>query len=399
MCTVQMHMQSTFQGGHFHNYLLILSRDDFQITLLRVLESVAEERLVILEGPSIFTGEILPGLSVLYKDNKDGDARFLWLKILFEVMIIFLNKPLEDDQRSEALNYITGSVGSKRGLPYKKDSALLNDSSSEASTAVDKQQCIRDIMDFGSNVGVLLELSRSCEETITDIASEYRISESMQPQLVLAKLIIGMLSGWPQPNSPCSCVVPFRKELSSRYTLTVESRNSSLVHCYLSNHKATSVLIVPLMIYYPLLSSSTQLNSKTSNYLISTSPAILANPPSPSPFQELPPDIAPLLPSPGGVLPSPTVSSVPTIPSTPSPPDPDGVVAPGPGSAFSPLGPLPASSASPRNLINFAVAAGFIAYCIQHNASSYYSSDELMYCHRLPSLKSASLEKLSGFCQ
>ncbi|KAG5236304.1 hydroxyproline-rich glycoprotein [Salix suchowensis] len=122
------------------------------------------------------------------------------------------------------------------------------------------------------------------------------------------------------------------------------------------------VLIVPLMIYYPLLSSSTQLNSKTSNYLISTSPAVLANPPSPSPFQELPPDIAPLLPSPGGVLPSPTVSSVPTIPSTPSPPDPDGVVAPGPGSAFSPLGALPASSASPRSLMNFAVAAGFIAY-------------------------------------
>ncbi|KAJ6721796.1 CLASSICAL ARABINOGALACTAN PROTEIN 25 [Salix viminalis] len=116
------------------------------------------------------------------------------------------------------------------------------------------------------------------------------------------------------------------------------------------------------MICYPLLSSSTQLNSKTSNYPISTSPAILANPPSPSPVQELPPDVAPLLPSPGGVLPSPTVSSVPTIPSTPSPPDPDGVVAPGPGSAFSPLGPLPASSASPRNLINFAVAAGFIAY-------------------------------------
>ncbi|RQO96199.1 hypothetical protein POPTR_010G031700v4 [Populus trichocarpa] len=121
------------------------------------------------------------------------------------------------------------------------------------------------------------------------------------------------------------------------------------------------VLIVPLMIF-PLLSSSTQLNSKTSPYPISTSPPFLTNPPPPSPLQELSPDIAPLLPSPGGVLPSPTVSSVPTIPSTPSPPNPDEVVAPGPASAFSPLGALPASSASPRNLINFAIAVGCIAY-------------------------------------
>ncbi|XP_052312495.1 serine/threonine-protein kinase RUNKEL isoform X2 [Populus trichocarpa] len=272
-------METPFQG-----------RDDFQITLLRVLESVAEERLVILESPNIFICEILPGLAVLYKGNKDGDARFLCLKILFDVMIIFLNEPLEDDQRSEALksisiihflplyptfiededpipmyaqkllvmliefNYIKisdilhlktvtqcfefllgdlssanvnnvqlclalasapemeskllsqlkvvrrignllefvyakdmedfleptlglcrafllCSVGSKRGFAYKKEPALLNDSS-EASTAVDLQQCIRDVMDFGSNVGVLLELSRSCEANIGDIASE-----------------------------------------------------------------------------------------------------------------------------------------------------------------------------------------------------------------------------------
>jgi serine/threonine-protein kinase ULK4 len=67
--------------------------------------------------------------------------------------------------------FLLCSVGSKRGLAYKKEPALLNDSS-EASTAVDQQQCIRDVMDFGSNVGVLLELSRSCEANIGDIASE-----------------------------------------------------------------------------------------------------------------------------------------------------------------------------------------------------------------------------------
>jgi hypothetical protein len=62
------------------------------------------------------------------------------------------------------------------------------------------------------------------------------------------------------------------------------------------------------------------------------------------------------------VLPSPTVSSVPTIPSTPSPPNPDEVVASGPDSAFSPLGALLASSAAPRNLINSVIVVGFIAY-------------------------------------
>ncbi|KAF3653749.1 hypothetical protein FXO38_15496 [Capsicum annuum] len=80
--------------------------------------------------------------------------------------------------------------------------------------------------------------------------------------------------------------------------------------------------------------------------LISSTPVeFLANPPLPvpaaSPFTEISPDIAPLLPSSGGVVPP--VSSVPTIPSNPSknpddmmyPIDPDSAaLAP---SAFSPV--------------------------------------------------------------
>ncbi|KAG5240860.1 hydroxyproline-rich glycoprotein [Salix suchowensis] len=147
-------------------------------------------------------------------------------------------------------------------------------------------------------------------------------------------------------------------------------------------------LAVPLVISP---SSSTQLNPETSAYPIST---FLANSPPIPPFQELSPDIAPLLPSPGGALPSPATSSIPTIPSSPSPPNPDEAVASGPDSAFSPLGALLASSAAPRNLINLVVAVvGLVAYrSIQlfqikkHNASSYYSSDDLLI--------SASLEKL-----
>ncbi|PRQ39056.1 putative protein kinase ULK-ULK4 family [Rosa chinensis] len=264
-------------------------RDDFQITLLRILESVAEESLVILKSPDIFTREVLPSLAVLYKGNKDGDARFLCLKILFDVMVIFLNEQSEDEQRSKELQSISNtnflplypsliededpiplyaqkllvmlidynyikiadilhlkivsqcfefllgdlssanvnnvmlclaltsapemetkllsqlrvvrkignllelvyakdmedfleptlglcrafllrSVSGRKGFTYSTEPALLGDVSSEPSG--DQQQGIRDIMDFASNVGVLLELSRSHVGNVADIASE-----------------------------------------------------------------------------------------------------------------------------------------------------------------------------------------------------------------------------------
>jgi hypothetical protein len=61
----------------------------------------------------------------------------------------------------------------------------------------------------------------------------------MQPQLVLAKFIIGKLSGWLQPNLPCSCIVPFHKELSSRSIGQYAKMQGvlSLVHYYLSDQK------------------------------------------------------------------------------------------------------------------------------------------------------------------
>ncbi|XP_022958905.1 classical arabinogalactan protein 25-like [Cucurbita moschata] len=75
----------------------------------------------------------------------------------------------------------------------------------------------------------------------------------------------------------------------------------------------------------------------------------LPNPKLSSSFQELSPDIAPLLPSSGGSIPS-ASGSIPTIPSNPSPPNPDEFEAPGPdSSALSPLG-LPGSFAAPKPL-------------------------------------------------
>ncbi|KAF6176628.1 hypothetical protein GIB67_034490 [Kingdonia uniflora] len=89
--------------------LVRLGRDDFQITLLRILESITEEPSVIVEDHKIFISQILPSLTVLYKCTKDGDSRFLCLKILFDVMVIFLNEPLEDVQIADDLKVISNS--------------------------------------------------------------------------------------------------------------------------------------------------------------------------------------------------------------------------------------------------------------------------------------------------
>ncbi|KAK9146832.1 hypothetical protein Sjap_006735 [Stephania japonica] len=85
-------------------------RDDFQINLLRILESVTEEPSAILDSNSIiFMSQILPSLAILYKGNKDGNARFLCLKILFDVILILLNEPSNDEQRVDGLKQISNA--------------------------------------------------------------------------------------------------------------------------------------------------------------------------------------------------------------------------------------------------------------------------------------------------
>lgn len=68
---------------------------------------------MIVECPDIFIREILPSLAVLYKGNKDGDARFLCLKNLFDVMVILLNERFEDDHRLKGLE----TISNKHFLP------------------------------------------------------------------------------------------------------------------------------------------------------------------------------------------------------------------------------------------------------------------------------------------
>nr|CAB3472713.1 unnamed protein product [Digitaria exilis] len=77
------------------------ARDDFQMTLLRVLEAATEEPSVILKEHKIFTSRIIPSLSILYKGNRDGDSRFLCLKILSDVIIvIFSDSSLTADEQT-----------------------------------------------------------------------------------------------------------------------------------------------------------------------------------------------------------------------------------------------------------------------------------------------------------
>ncbi|XVF66292.1 hypothetical protein PTKIN_Ptkin10aG0023500 [Pterospermum kingtungense] len=97
----------------------------------------------------------------------------------------------------------------------------------------------------------------------------------------------------------------------------------------------------PTPTHLPSLASSSQLISSDTP-AIPASPVSMSDPPL-SPFQQLSPDIAPLFPSPGGVVPTSTGSSMPTIPSSPSPPNPDDSMAAGPGSAFPPFESLPPS--------------------------------------------------------
>ncbi|XBI57033.1 hypothetical protein VPH35_038514 [Triticum aestivum] len=76
------------------------ARDDFQMTLLRVLDAATLEPSVILREHKIFTSRFLPSLSIFYKGNKDCDARFLCLKILSDVMIvIFSDSSLTADEQ------------------------------------------------------------------------------------------------------------------------------------------------------------------------------------------------------------------------------------------------------------------------------------------------------------
>ncbi|TQE02688.1 hypothetical protein C1H46_011661 [Malus baccata] len=125
-----------------------------------------------------------------------------------------------------------------------------------------------------------------------------------------------------------------------------------------------NVALMMALMASPLLS----FNSKASS--ISASPAFFTNSPPSSNLQGLvPPEIAPLLPSPGPEVPTtPTDSSIPTIPSNPSPLNLDDPPYP----ALSPFGSLRASSGASADLVwTLKVATfAFSAACVLVHAVS-----------------------------
>ncbi|KAK2393985.1 hypothetical protein P8452_15881 [Trifolium repens] len=140
------------------------------------------------------------------------------------------------------------------------------------------------------------------------------------------------------------------------------SSSSSLFSVY--------VILMIIMIFMPspIFSSYSQSETIPEIPTLSTSSPTTKTNPSPStlsPFQVLSPDISPLLPSPGGALPTPAGSDIPTIPSNPSPPNPDDVIASGPFNAFAPYGSIQATSNGHKSVVFdiFTTAfTGLVAY-------------------------------------
>ncbi|KAF3551264.1 hypothetical protein DY000_02000797 [Brassica cretica] len=87
-----------------------LGRDDFRITLLQVLECIAEDAPLVTQNTEIIIREILPSLAAIYNGNKDGDARFHCVKIWFDSVTILLTECTDmEQQTSEDLKSISNS--------------------------------------------------------------------------------------------------------------------------------------------------------------------------------------------------------------------------------------------------------------------------------------------------
>ncbi|CAF2082428.1 unnamed protein product [Brassica napus] len=86
-------------------------RDDFRITLLQVLECITEDAPLVTQNAEITIREILPSLATIYNgNNKDGDDRFLCLKIWFDTVTIFLTECTKiEQQTSDDLKSISNS--------------------------------------------------------------------------------------------------------------------------------------------------------------------------------------------------------------------------------------------------------------------------------------------------
>ncbi|XP_039048288.1 classical arabinogalactan protein 26-like [Hibiscus syriacus] len=147
-------------------------------------------------------------------------------------------------------------------------------------------------------------------------------------------------------------------------------------------------LFMFLIAYFSSIALSSSSSSEHVQYLtISAAPAFLPSAPLAS-SPSSPSDIEPMFPTPNGVSPTPSDSSMPTILLDPSPPNPDNILAPAPGFTLSPGNPFPVSASvyrvSPRAL-KLTLFLGFPELCLPQQlsgASLQFHNDFLqsIYC-------------------
>jgi len=71
--------------------LMLQGQDEFQSTLLQIVEVMSQQSTTLLTYPDIFIAKVLPSLAVLYEKNTDGDIlRFLCIKVFFDSLVVFL---------------------------------------------------------------------------------------------------------------------------------------------------------------------------------------------------------------------------------------------------------------------------------------------------------------------
>ncbi|XP_024534759.1 LOW QUALITY PROTEIN: serine/threonine-protein kinase RUNKEL [Selaginella moellendorffii] len=70
-------------------------QDDFQTTLLRIIESISQQPSILLAHQEIFITQVLPSLANLYRRNTCGDTRFLCLKVFCDILLVIMDDMAE----------------------------------------------------------------------------------------------------------------------------------------------------------------------------------------------------------------------------------------------------------------------------------------------------------------
>ncbi|KAI4966669.1 hypothetical protein ZWY2020_037203, partial [Hordeum vulgare] len=226
------------------------ARDDFQMTLLRVLEAATEEPSVILRNTKYSHDSSLTADEQCLADLKtishkyflpmypsfaeDEDPIPMYAqKLLVMLMehdcvklqvvrrignlLEFVTAKDMDDFLEPTLElcraFIIRGTGSNRSIVLTKEPALLVDSAFSMSVAVDQQSCIMDICDLGGSMGIFLEVVGNSDPQISDFASDCVVlmlkAAPREATMGLTNLLnwrsSGLVEAWRLPPAGCAC--------------------------------------------------------------------------------------------------------------------------------------------------------------------------------------------------